>query len=390
MTRWREDVTTRCLGQLLLRPRSRQRRALVDHAISRRRASRTNYEVIFAPDRAVFRRRRRRDRDPHRDRRLSGGRCGAAARVGDQSRIAPRELDLTSYAEVVLAPGDADLAHPAFSNLFVETRIVPERDALHLRAPPALRHRPPVSGPRAERPRARGGRRAVRNRPGAVHRPRPHARPSGCALATGAPLSQHHRSGARSDRQPAHAVRLPPGAHRAADLHDRLRRQRRGARVGSIEKYHDRRAVARALALASTHSQIELRHLGLTIEDTIAVPAPRRPADLRRPAAARGRSDRAEPPRPARSLEVRHLRRSADPPAARDRRRRACRSSRELLKAHEYLRRKGLAVRSRHPQRTRRRATCRICSTAAADRREQSRATAGSTGRAASSCGAPT
>ena len=32
-----------------------------------------------------------------------------------------------------------------------------------------------------------------------------------------------------------------------------------------IDKYHDRRAVARALALASTHSQIELRHLGLTL-----------------------------------------------------------------------------------------------------------------------------
>jgi cyclic beta-1,2-glucan synthetase len=36
-----------------------------------------------------------------------------------------------------------------------------------------------------------------------------------------------------------------------------------------IEKYHDRRVVARALALASTHSQIELRHLGLTIEETM-------------------------------------------------------------------------------------------------------------------------
>ena len=41
-----------------------------------------------------------------------------------------RTLDLTSYAEVVLATGDADLAHPAFSNLFIETMAVPERDAL--------------------------------------------------------------------------------------------------------------------------------------------------------------------------------------------------------------------------------------------------------------------
>src|SRR6185437_12927642 len=33
----------------------------------------------------------------------------------------PREIELTSYAEIVLAPPDADRAHPAFGNLFVET-----------------------------------------------------------------------------------------------------------------------------------------------------------------------------------------------------------------------------------------------------------------------------
>src|SRR5690606_34572734 len=32
-----------------------------------------------------------------------------------------RELELTSYAELALGPGDADAAHPAFANLFVET-----------------------------------------------------------------------------------------------------------------------------------------------------------------------------------------------------------------------------------------------------------------------------
>ena len=41
-----------------------------------------------------------------------------------------RELELTSYAEVVLAPHAADLAHPAFSNLFIETTAVPAHDAL--------------------------------------------------------------------------------------------------------------------------------------------------------------------------------------------------------------------------------------------------------------------
>ena len=38
-----------------------------------------------------------------------------------------RVIDVTSYAEVVLAPPAADELHPAFSNLFVQTEIIPDR-----------------------------------------------------------------------------------------------------------------------------------------------------------------------------------------------------------------------------------------------------------------------
>ena len=41
-----------------------------------------------------------------------------------------RELELTSYAELVLAPLAADIAHPAFSNLFIETEYLAETHAL--------------------------------------------------------------------------------------------------------------------------------------------------------------------------------------------------------------------------------------------------------------------
>ena len=34
-----------------------------------------------------------------------------------------REIELTTYAEVVMAPQNADLAHSTFSNLFVQTEI---------------------------------------------------------------------------------------------------------------------------------------------------------------------------------------------------------------------------------------------------------------------------
>ena len=44
------------------------------------------------------------------------------------SRI--REIELTSYAEVVLASPAADAAHQSFSNLFIETEFVPGENAI--------------------------------------------------------------------------------------------------------------------------------------------------------------------------------------------------------------------------------------------------------------------
>src|SRR5438046_7535496 len=39
-------------------------------------------------------------------------------------------IELTSYAEIVLAQPAADAMHPAFSNLFVQTEIAPEKQAI--------------------------------------------------------------------------------------------------------------------------------------------------------------------------------------------------------------------------------------------------------------------
>ena len=41
-----------------------------------------------------------------------------------------REIELTSYAEVVLSQAAADSAHPAFSKMFVQTEFVSQRGAL--------------------------------------------------------------------------------------------------------------------------------------------------------------------------------------------------------------------------------------------------------------------
>ena len=53
---------------------------------------------------------------------------------GDEAR----EIELTSYGEIVLAPPEADRAHPAFGNLFVETEWHDWCTRHHRHPPPAL------------------------------------------------------------------------------------------------------------------------------------------------------------------------------------------------------------------------------------------------------------
>ena len=55
-----------------------------------------------------------------------------------------RVLEVTSYAEVVIAPQASDEAHPAFSNLFVQTQIIREHNTIYCtRRPRSEEERPP-------------------------------------------------------------------------------------------------------------------------------------------------------------------------------------------------------------------------------------------------------
>src|SRR5207253_3451158 len=55
-----------------------------------------------------------------------------------------RTIEVTSYAEVVLAPSAADALHPAFSNLFVATEIIRQPQAiLCTRRPRSIDEHPP-------------------------------------------------------------------------------------------------------------------------------------------------------------------------------------------------------------------------------------------------------
>src|SRR6185295_8754772 len=266
MTRWREDITTDEWGNFCyIRDLDSGHVWSTAHQPSGRDAD--DYEVTFSQDRAVFRR-------------LDGGietRTEIVVSPEDDVEIRrvsftnhsdrPRSLDITSYAEVVLAPPDADLAHPVFSNLFVETRAVVERDALICdRRPRAGGNRPYLLHVLSGRGRAGPPTQYETDRARFIGRGRTLARP--IALFGSEPLS--NTTGPVLDpivslRQ---SIRIPPGVTARLAFTTGFAESERDARR-LIDKYHDRRAVARALALAGTHSQIELRHCGLTADDVM-------------------------------------------------------------------------------------------------------------------------
>ena len=264
LTRWREDVTTDSWGQFCY-VRDLDTQDLWSTAYQPTRREPEAYECTFAPDRAVLRRvnygiETRTEivvsaEDNVELRRVS------ITNLGTQ----PRRIDLTSYAEVVIAPGDADLAHPSFSNLFVETRSLPERDALiAVRRPRSgdtrryLVHVLSGRGPGAAAAQFETDRARFIGRGGSLDAP----------LAMTGPLS--NTTGAVLDPIVSlrHTMRLPRGATARVTFATGYADTEAEA-LRLIEKYHDRRAIARAIALAGTHSEIELRHLGLSIEDTI-------------------------------------------------------------------------------------------------------------------------
>ena len=266
MTRWREDITADSWGSFIY-VRDLETREVWSAAFQPTGREPDDYEVTFAPDRATF---RRLDGDielwmeivvsPEDEAEL---RRVSITNHGNRTR----SIDVTSYAEVVLAPGDADLSHPAFSNLFVQTTAVPERDALIcMRRPRTGTDRPYLIHVLSGRGRLGTAPEYETDRARFVGRGRTLARPialfgtAGLSNTTGAVLDP-----IVSLRQ---AIRIPPGGTARLAFTTGFAENEEAARQ-LIEKYYDRRAVARALALASTHSQVELRHLGLTIEETI-------------------------------------------------------------------------------------------------------------------------
>ncbi len=181
-----------------------------------------------------------------------------------------REIEITSYAEVVIAPPASDASHPAFSNLFVQTEIVRARQAiLCTRRPRSCAEEPPwMFHLMVVRPVLCGG--VSEDRSNAVSYETDRARFIGRNATTADPLAMRTAgplSGSEgSVLDPIVAIRctvtLEPEQAAMIDIVTGIAERREVAEC-LIDKYQDRHLADRVFELSWTHSQVVLRQLDL-------------------------------------------------------------------------------------------------------------------------------
>ena len=261
ITRWREDVTRDDWGAYIFL-RDVQSGDVWSAGYQPSGVEPDSYDVTFTEDRAEF---VRHDgsiattlevvvspEDNAEVRRVSVANAGTRT----------RDIELTSYAELVLAPPAADTAHPAFLKLFVQTEYLarigailatrrrrspaePEIWAAHL----AVVEGEAIGEPEIETDRARflGRGREVRA-PIAVMDGRPLSNTVGTVLD---PVFALRRR-----------VRVPPGRTVRIAFWTVVASSR-GEVLDLIDKHHDATAFDRAATLAWTQAQVQLSHLGV-------------------------------------------------------------------------------------------------------------------------------
>jgi cyclic beta-1,2-glucan synthetase len=261
VTRWREDRTRDGWGTYFFL-RDRQTGAVWSAAYQPSGIEPDSYEVAFSEDRVEI---QRRDGaiatilevvvSPEHDaevRRVSLTNLGART----------REIELTSYAEIVLAPPAADAAHPAFSNLFVRTEFDSDLGAL------LATRRPPSDGEaqiwaahvlvtegetigelqyETDRARFLGRGRGIRT-PMSVIDGHPLSNTVGAVLDPIVSLRQ--------------CIRLAPG-DTARVTFSTLIASSRDEALALADEYNNPATFERAATLAWTQAQVQLHHLGI-------------------------------------------------------------------------------------------------------------------------------
>jgi cyclic beta-1,2-glucan glucanotransferase len=265
VTRWREDSTCDNWGSFIyLRDVASGEFWSATHQPTLKRGER--YEAMFSGGRAEF---RRRDREyetyseivvsPEDDIELR------RLHITNHARVR-RTIEITSYAEVVIAAQAADLMQTAFSNLFVQTEIIASRRAILCTRRPrsAGEQNPWMFHLLATHDSSVGAASYETDRMRFIGRGRTVASP--LALNETAVLS----GSAGSVLDPIAAIRcrvtLEPGQSATIDLVSGAAESREAC-VALIDKYQDRHLADRVFDLAWTHSGVMLRQINASEGD---------------------------------------------------------------------------------------------------------------------------
>jgi len=265
ITRWREDVTRDCWGTYIflhdaqtgqswsagyqpsgVAPDAYEARFTEDRAEITRRdgALTTTLEVVVSGE------------DDAEVRRVSITNLG----------VRTREVQVTSYAELSLAPQAADVAHPAFSNLFVETEFVPAADALLATrrrrsdndAAVWVAHVAVVDGDSVGDLQCETDRVRFLGRGHHVRAP--------VSITDGRPLSNTVGAVLDPVMSLRRTVRIRPGTT-ARVVFSTIVAPARDQVLALADKYRDAGTFERTLMLAWTQAQVQLSHLGITPDE---------------------------------------------------------------------------------------------------------------------------
>ncbi|MYZ44947.1 GH36-type glycosyl hydrolase domain-containing protein [Schauerella aestuarii] len=265
VTRWRED-TTRDDGGSFVFIRDRQTGLIWSAGVQPVGIESRHSDVVFGEDHAAF----TRHDGPlttSMEVMVSGEDDGEVRRITivNSGRRA-RELDITSYAELVLATPAADNAHPAFAKLFVVTEYLPEFGALVATRRPRAHgevqvwaaHFPVIEAQVAAAPQYESDRAKFVGR----------GRTVGTAQAIFSQTALSNTVGTVLDpifslRQ---RIRVTPGTVARIAFWTVVASSRE-ALLDLIDRHHDRSAFDRAKTLAWTQAQVQLRHLDIDTEE---------------------------------------------------------------------------------------------------------------------------
>ena len=266
VTRWREDTTSDSWGTFCyLRDETSGVFWSTAYQPTLKRAE--NYEAIFSEGRAEFRRRDF-DFDLHTDIVVSPEDDIEVRRVHITNRSrSPRTLEVTSYAEVVLASAAGDEIHPAFSNLFVQTEILRAQQAIVCTRRPRSReewvpwmfHLMTVHGAEDHAISFETDRMRFIGRGGSLVEPAAMTGPADLSDSAGSvldPIASIRRR-----------ITIAGGSTATLDMVTGAA-DSRDAVVHLIDKYQDRLLADRAFELTSTHGQVVLRQLNATEADS--------------------------------------------------------------------------------------------------------------------------